>query len=70
MEDRERGNLVNQDRIGKVLHYPFIKLTLGTVSDENKDEVSLLQVLKVAKELLNMVRDSSKIYYFKDKRTD
>jgi hypothetical protein len=67
-EDRRRGELVAPDRQGQVRAYPFVTLSIGVVTSQNRSLTSSEEVSRVAAEVKRKAKELAGSVYFVDRR--
>jgi len=67
-EDKERGCIFTTNRQGQMTEYPIMSISIGVVSNENRNIISHIQVAEIAAELKKKAKSLKGSVYVKDRR--
>ncbi len=67
-EDRTRGYIVTEDRLGKMQKFPLISISIGIVHNKDKDLTSFTQISEIGSELKHRAKQEGGSAYIVDRR--
>ncbi len=68
-DDREKGFIVTENRVGDIMNYPIMTISLAIVSNENREIISHVQVSEFAAEMKRKAKAIKGSVYVKDSRS-
>jgi len=68
--DRKRGYIISKNRLGEIIKFPVVSISIAAVTNEKRRLFSVLQVAEIAAEVKKKAKALEGSAYVKDKRTN